>query len=156
MAQQVALTDDLVAYLQSLARLNIDSRDGFQYALDHLPENSSHLKQLFEKASKTRESAAAELNDFVAEYDLNEVVEKGSFVATLHRSIIAVRDSISSNQDPYAVLAEAERGEDAILHAYEAALQEDFGPEINAKVREQFIGVKAIHDQVRSLRDAAA
>jgi len=59
-----------------------------------------------------------------------------------------------SGGDAYAVLAEAERGEDQIKHAYEDVLQETAGSAMNDVLQSQYAIVKAGHDKIRDLRDA--
>ena len=56
----------------------------------------------------------------------------------------------------HAVLAECERGEVAAKAAYEAALQKSLPANVNTLVQRQYEGVKANHDRVRNLRNAAA
>ena len=56
----------------------------------------------------------------------------------------------------HAVLAECERGEDAAKAAYEAALRKTCRPMLRTLVERQYQGVKANHDRVRNLRNAAA
>ena len=58
--------------------------------------------------------------------------------------------------DEHAVLAECERGEDAAKSAYQAALEEDLPPDVEAIVRRQHEGAKANHDRIRDLRNQAA
>ena len=55
----------------------------------------------------------------------------------------------------HAVIAECERGEDAKA-AYEAALQKNLPADVRTLVDWQYQGVKANHDRVRNLRNAAA
>jgi uncharacterized protein (TIGR02284 family) len=55
----------------------------------------------------------------------------------------------------HAVLAECERGEDAAKAAYEAALQKNLPADVRTLVERQYQGVKANHDRVRNLRNAA-
>jgi uncharacterized protein (TIGR02284 family) len=54
------------------------------------------------------------------------------------------------------VLAECERGEDAAKAAYNAALQKSLPADVRTLVERQYQGVKANHDRVRNLRNAAA
>jgi uncharacterized protein (TIGR02284 family) len=66
---------------------------------------------------------------------------------------MAVREAFSSNNE-YTVLAEAERGEDTIKQAYEAALRDHPGTAMNDVLQRQYLQVKHAHDRVRDLRDA--
>jgi hypothetical protein len=48
-----------------------------------------------------------------------------------------------------------ERGEDTGKHIYEAALKQDLPMEVRTIIERQYQGVKANHDRVRDLRNAA-
>ncbi len=147
------LEANVVSHLQTLARLNIDSRDGFRYAVEKLPAESLALRELFTEAAAERDKQAAQLNQYV---ELNDADpnKSGSFAAAFHRSMIALRDVFSNEHDPYAVLAEAERGEDAIKGQYEKALKETAGSAVTDVLNHQYAAVKSMHDRVRDLRDA--
>ena len=60
-----------------------------------------------------------------------------------------------TGMNDHAVLAECERGEDAAKAAYEAALQKSLPADVRTLVERQYQGVKANHDRVRNLRNAA-
>ncbi len=143
-----------ISHLQTLARLNIDSRDGFQYAIERLPSEAKAIRSLFQDAAAQRERQLAELNKYVS---LNDEVssDQGSFAAAFHRAVIALRDSFTGEHDAYSVLAEAERGEDAIKGAYEDALKETAGSAVTDVLNHQYAAVKQMHDKVRALRDSA-
>ena len=64
--------------------------------------------------------------------------------------------SAITGMNEHAVLAECERGEDAAKVAYEAALQKNLPADVRTLVDRQYEGVKANHDRVRNLRNAAA
>ncbi len=152
---RTSLNEATISHLQTLARLNIDSRDGFQYATSKLPPEAAAIKDLFLAAAEQRAALADELNRYV---DINDssTVEAGSVAASLHRSLMALRDMFSSEHDPYAVLAEAERGEDVIKSAYENALRDTAGSPVTDVLNKQYTLVKNMHDKVRSLRDQHA
>jgi len=56
----------------------------------------------------------------------------------------------------HAVLSECERGEDAAMAAYEAALKKSLPTDVRTLVERQYQGVKANHESVRNLRTTAA
>jgi uncharacterized protein (TIGR02284 family) len=149
------LDSTTISHLQTLARLNIDSRDGFVYAASKLPHESLAIRELFDDAAQQRGQLADELNKYV---DLNDSskITNGSVSASLHRSLMALRDLFSSEHDPYAVLAEAERGEDVIKTAYETALKECTGSAVTSILNHQYALVKSMHDKIRELRDQHA
>lgn len=145
-----SLDSETVDKLQDLTQMNIDSRDGLRYSADQVKEPS--IATMFREAAEERSRHAAELQHYVT---LNEREPKrsGSMVAAVHRSWIAIRDTISSN-DLHAVLAEAERGEDHIKAAYEDALKRTAGSAVNDVLQRQYACVKKVHDRVRDLRDS--
>jgi uncharacterized protein (TIGR02284 family) len=51
--------------------------------------------------------------------------------------------------DEHAVLEECERGEDAAMRAYSAALEKDLPAEVGVIVRRQYAGVKENHGVVQ-------
>jgi uncharacterized protein (TIGR02284 family) len=73
----------------------------------------------------------------------------------LHRPWTNIVASLTG-MDEHAVLEKCERGEDAAMRAYGAALQKDLPAEVGAIVRRQYAGVKENHDRIRALRDQTA
>ena len=73
----------------------------------------------------------------------------------MHRAWTNIKSAINGMSE-HAVLAECERGEDAAKAAYEAALQKNLPVDVRTLVDRQYQGVKANHDRVRNLRNAAA
>jgi hypothetical protein len=51
------------------------------------------------------------------------------------------------------ILAEAARGEDGAVRAYESALQTELPPSAEPIVRSQFLDVKDVHDRVKALEE---
>lgn len=144
------LTDEAVAKLQELIQLNIDSRDGFRHAADNVEDMA--LVGAFEQLSFDRNAQAGELSKIVS-WNGDEPHRDGSYAAAMHRSWMSIRELLTAN-DRYAVLAEAERGEDTIKAAYEKALQCCSNTPVTGVLSEQYAAVKAAHDRIRDLRDA--
>ncbi len=144
------LCNKTIAQLQELIRINIDSKRGFQEVADNV-ENTA-IAETFRMMAAQRSANVEQLHQFclVNGEDPNR---EGSYVAKLHRVWIKIRDQLSSN-DTHAMLCEAERGEDYIKAAYEAALIETAGSAVNDVLTRQYTEVKAAHDRVRDLRDA--
>jgi hypothetical protein len=82
-----------------------------------------------------------------------EAVEDGSFLAAFHRAWISLRELLSGGSS-YAILSEAERGEDAIKKAYEDVLIATAGNAVNDVLTRQYATVKAGHDRVREMRNS--
>jgi uncharacterized protein (TIGR02284 family) len=74
---------------------------------------------------------------------------------SMHRAWTNGKSTITGMSE-HAVLAECERGEDAAKAAYESALKKSLPADVKALVERQYEGVKANHDRVRNLRNAAA
>ena len=149
---QVTLGDETLDTLQDLVQINIDSRDGFREAAGQITDAA--LATYFRELAEQRAHQAEELQTYV-ELNNERPVKDGSFLAAVHRSWLSIRDSLTGS-DVHAVLAEAERGEDAIKQAYEDGLKNTAGSAINDVLQAQYVQVKAAHDRVRDLRDAHA
>ena len=80
---------------------------------------------------------------------------EGSVPGALHRSWMALRDALTGD-DPYAVLAAAEEGEDHAVAEYRKAVSADLPDPVRSTVERQAAEVKTGHDKVKALRDANA
>jgi uncharacterized protein (TIGR02284 family) len=139
-----------IDWLQDLIQVNIDSRDGFEDAANELEGKNSALAHLFRNMSVERASQARELQSIVASN--SKTPEKsGSISAAAHRAWMDLRSALGGGQ--YAILSEAERGEDHIKEKYEAALDDLSGCTCTSVLQRQYAAVKASHDAVRDLRD---
>lgn len=148
------LDEQTVSAVQELIQMNIDSRDGFQYAANKLQDDHPMMANQFRQFGEKRDINATELQG-LALMNGEEPNERGSYSASLHRSWMSVRDMFSKDSDPVAVLAEAERGEDYIKAAYENALKQNPGSAVSDTLNRQYREVKQMHDSVRDLRDTA-
>lgn len=137
--------------LRQLAQLNIDSRDGFDYAAERIEEDTPEIAQRFRELSDERARFAEQLDTLLLNSG-EDAPEDGSWVASMHRTWMNVRDMLADQPDIYAVVAEAERGEDVIKQAYEEAAREVSGS-VAALINEHYAAVKLAHDSVRKLRD---
>ena len=70
----------------------------------------------------------------------------------MHRCWMKCREHFSTN-DTYAIVAEAERGEDYIKAAYEDALKDHPGSAMSDILHNQHAAVKMDHDMIRDLQD---
>lgn len=147
---KTTLSDKVIAELQNLIQINIDSSRGFNEAAEQIEDPA--IADLFRTLGTERSAFAAELQTYVA-FNYEEPQDDGSVAAALHRAWIDIRSMISGG-DNYAILAEAERGEDQIKEAYEKTLKETAGSAMNDVLQQQYAQVKAGHDQVRDLRNA--
>lgn len=143
------LQPETIKKLQELIQVNIDSKDGFQQAAHDIDDMT--LSTLFQSLAHQRDEQACELSKFV-EWNNETPHREGSYAAALHRGWMTIREMLTSN-NLYAVLAEAERGEDQIKAAYESVLRETAGSAMNDVLQRQYSQVKAAHDRIRDLRD---
>jgi uncharacterized protein (TIGR02284 family) len=151
-ATDLNLTSYASAKIHDLIQVNIDSRDGLYYVASKI--DSIPIANYFEQLAGERRAQAEELSRLV-EFNGEQPDRSGSFSAAVHRVWIGIRDSLSmAKSDDYAVLAEAERGEDAIVEAYDDALQCGCTGVVFDLLQQHHAAVKAAHDRIRDLRDA--
>ncbi len=143
------LDDKTITKLQKLTRANLDSVKGFKECSEEI-ENVA-ISELFCELAAQRSDLATELQQHVT-LSGEQAEDDGSVAAAVHRTWIDVRSKISGG-DAYAILAEAERGEDHIKAAYEDVLKATAGSAVNDVLQRQYAKVKAGHDRVRELRD---
>jgi uncharacterized protein (TIGR02284 family) len=146
MATQADVIEDLVETLE-------DGKEGFSRVAEKLREDGHEdLASKMAEYSEQRARFAGELRTFAASAG-DEIDEEGSAAGALHRGWISLKDALTGN-DPHAVLASAEEGEDHAVEEYEDALdEEDLADELRDLISRQAAEVKAAHDQVRNLRD---
>lgn len=131
-----------------------NGKEGFAKAAENLegsatPEWSRTLRGF----SQQRAEFSAELREIARSYG-DEIDQSGTIAGALHRGWMSLRDALSGSS-PYAVLDAAEQGEDHAVKEYGRALEADISPDFRAVVQRQFADVRAAHDQVRALRNAA-
>ena len=136
--------------LQDLIRINIDAQKGLREAAELVTDPD--LEEILLGMARTRGANATQLRSIVTMQD-EEAEDSGSIKAKLHRWWIDVRASLTGN-DTYAILAEAERGEDAILRVYDTVLTKVKEPELHRILRAQHDEVARVHARVRAMRDA--
>lgn len=143
------LSDQSLRALQNLIQINVDSAEGFRTAAKTV--NDVRLASLFTDIGQVREQFAQELSALVPQD--TRPAESGSLAGAAHRWWLQLRGSLT-DENAYAVLAEAERGEDHIKHQYEQFLEHCVEPDVRSVLQQQYVQVKAGHDRVRDLRDA--
>jgi uncharacterized protein (TIGR02284 family) len=137
---------DKLQYLLGTLR---DGEKGFAEAAEHADDPK--LKSLFSERSAQRAQLASEVEARIAGLG-DKPREGGSVGAALHRTWLNVRDAVTGRDD-YAVVAEAERGEDTAVQNYQDVLDDqDLPADLRAFVETQYTQVKASHDQIRDLK----
>jgi len=149
METKLDLQESTIESLQDLIRINIDSAKGFRDAAEELDDDT--LANKMRSIADERESQAEQLQQYVS-FNGEEPRKEGSYAAAVHRCWMNTRELFTSN-DKYAILAEAERGEDQIKAAYEKTLKDEPANAMNDVLIEQYDRVKSQHDLIRDLRD---
>ncbi|HEY0176735.1 MAG TPA: PA2169 family four-helix-bundle protein, partial [Pedobacter sp.] len=108
-----------VEVLNNLIEINNDRVAGFEKAIADINDENIDLKELFQGYAAQSRKNGQELAAIVGNY--GEVETGTSASGTLHRAWIDVK-SLFGGSDRASILAEAERGEDAIKKAYKNAL----------------------------------
>jgi uncharacterized protein (TIGR02284 family) len=144
---------EIISTLNSLIETLKDGQEGFKQSASGVDD--PQLKTIFDTLALQRSKFAGELHNEVVRLGDSEPETSSSATGAIHRTWINIKSAVT-NRDRHAILAEAERGEDAAVDAYEDAMQEDLPAPIREIVTRQQTEVKAAHDKIRNLRDAAA
>ncbi|RYF26204.1 MAG: PA2169 family four-helix-bundle protein [Flavobacteriales bacterium] len=144
-----------VEVLNDLIQINNDRADGFTKASEDLSEENIDLKATFDKLSSESRANVTELAGLVGRH-AEDPDTGNTILGTLHRAWIDIKASFGGD-DRHSILAECERGEDAIKKAYKDALQEnDLGEQVRSVLLSQQQGINLSHDAIKLLRDAHA
>lgn len=139
-----------LSVLNDLVEICKDGQHGFRTAAEDAKD--AELARVFNEFSAQRGSFIGELQDRVRSLG-GDPEKSGSVSGSLHRGWIDLKSAIASNE-PHAVLAECERGEDAAVKAYREALDENLDPITRGIISRQYASVQAAHDRVKQLRDS--
>jgi uncharacterized protein (TIGR02284 family) len=129
-----------------------DGQEGFKQAAEGVSD--PNLKSLFSDYSQQRSRFAAALQSEARSHGETEPETSSSVTGALHRGWINLKSAITGG-DEHAILAECERGEDSAVEEYKKALEDGLTPSAQEVVSRQFAEIKAAHDRIKSLRDAA-
>jgi uncharacterized protein (TIGR02284 family) len=144
-SEHISLLNDLIETLK-------DGQAGFKAAADDI--DSSEIRTLFNGFVLQRSEFAGELQALVQSLGESDPQTSGSVAGALHRGWIDLKAALTS-KDEHAILAECERGEDsAVAHYREVLDTDDLPSNVREVVSQQFVEIKAAHDQVRDLRDS--
>lgn len=145
-----------IEVLNDLIEINNDRIAGFEHASKDLDENDADLKAIFDSMVEESRRNVQELTAAVSQFG-GEAEQGHSASGTIHRAWLDVKATFSGH-DRKSVLAECERGEDAIKKAYKDALTVDNGlsPQLDQIVARQQEGIIAAHDKIKFLRDHQA
>jgi uncharacterized protein (TIGR02284 family) len=145
MKKQNEVIDNLIETLK-------DGQEGFKRAAESV--RNPALKALFSDYSQQRSRFATALQSEARSHGETEPETSSSATGALHRGWINLKSAITGG-DEHAILAECERGEDSAVEEYKKALDDGLSPSAQELVSGQFAEIKAAHDRIKSLRDAA-
>ncbi|RYG31791.1 MAG: PA2169 family four-helix-bundle protein [Chitinophagaceae bacterium] len=142
------------AVLNDLIEINNDRADGFDRAAKDINDENIDLKAMFEKFSAGSRTNVTELAGLVGKQ--GEDPDTGNTIlGSLHKAWIDIKATFGGS-DRHSILAECERGEDAIKKAYKDALQEnELGEEVRNVLLAQQSGINTSHDIIKGLRDTS-
>jgi uncharacterized protein (TIGR02284 family) len=143
------MSNDNISTLNNLIETCKDGEQGFLTAAESLKD--SQIKAKFQEYSRQRGDMARELQAEVRKLG-GDPEKSGSMSASLHRGWIDIKSAVTGKDD-YAILAEAERGEDVAKDQYEKALKAGLTGSALTIVQSQAAKVRQAHDDVRNLRD---
>ena len=136
-----------VSTLNDLIQICHDGENGFKLAAGAV--KSQHVKALFERFSRQRAEMARELETQVRKLG-GSPSTGGSLTGAVHHGWMNIK-SLVTGGDEAAIVAEAERGEDAAKAAFERALQDPLPAGPRELIEQQAAIVKVAHDEVRAL-----
>ena len=145
MKKQNDVIDNLIETLK-------DGQEGFKKAAEGV--TNPNLKSLFRDYSQQRSRFATALQSEARRQGEIDPENSSSTTGALHRGWINLKSAITGG-DEHAILAECERGEDSAVEQYEKALADGLTASAHELVSRQFVEIKAAHDRIKSLRDAA-
>ena len=141
--------DGVISVLNDLLESCRDGEYGFKACAENT--DSAELKEIFSRHARECNVAAVELEREVSTRG-GDPASGGTAAGALHRGWVSVKTALST-QDDKAVLEECERGEDAAVARYRAALKATLPFEVRTLVERQAQGAQRNHDEIRALRD---
>jgi len=143
--------NEIVSTLNNLIETLKDGQEGYKQSASGVDDPK--LKTIFDTFSLQRSKFAGELQSEVVTMGDPDPEDASSVTGSMHRAWINVKSAVT-NRDRHAILAEAERGEDAAVSAYQKALEKNLPAPIRRIVSRQSTEVKEAHDRIRALRDS--
>jgi uncharacterized protein (TIGR02284 family) len=142
---------EVISVVRDLIQILEDGREGFRLAADAI--DNSDLKKLFTHYSEQHAQFATDLHNLSRGFGDPAYDQNGSLESTFHRGRLNLMSAIGTN-DPAAILAECERGEEHAVSEYRKALDRSLPIEIQHALEAQGLELTASHDKVRRLRNA--
>jgi uncharacterized protein (TIGR02284 family) len=138
--------------LKNLIQLCRDGQNGFRDAAEKLTDPT--IRAFFHEKSLERGQFVGELDNELHRLGEKDVDTSGSVGGTVHRAWIDLKSALGGGD--HAILAEAERGEDAAKEAYRKAIEsKNLSQDILPTITRQYEMIQRDHDQVKAFRDAS-
>ena len=145
--------------LNDLVQINTDRTKGFENALKQLQEEgvqeeatSADLKSLFlsyiDQSRRFKMELAKEVEVLGSDIETDT-----STSGKIHRAWIDLKTTFTGHST-HSILEECEFGEDAILKAYDSALEERLPAYITDMLNDQLAELTEAHDEIKALRDS--
>lgn len=149
--QIAQLKPETTTKIHELAQVNLDSSEGFRKAAEVVA--NPILASLFREYADERAAFSVELSSAIPARTTDKELT-GTLMARVHRWWMEVRALFTGGGD-HAVLSVVESAEDQIKAAYEEVILDTVGSPLSDVLHAQLRKVKAGHDRIRSMRDAA-
>lgn len=138
---------DVLSTLNDLIETCKDSQQGFHAAAEKLKDPEIHT--LFLKCYLQRSEFAGELQAEVTRIGADPATS-GSTLGAIHRGWIGLMAALAADTD-FAILDEADKGEEAALIRYIEALRKDLPADIKSIVFRQHHEIQQTHRMIRDL-----
>jgi len=148
-----ATNQEIVDCLNNLIQINNDRIQGYLTAAQETDQDD--LKSVFSDMMKTSQDCRRELVQEVTKLG-GTPIEGTTVSGKLYRVWMDIKAALTS-KDRKAILNSCEFGEDAAVKTYQTEIDSEAlsGTEYLMIVREQYSKIKAGHDKIKQLRDAA-
>ena len=143
---------EVISVLDELVETLKDGQEGFKKAAEGVSDPK--LKSLFLDYSNQRSRFATALQAEARKFGEKEPDDESSASGALHRGWINLKSALTGGDD-HAILAECERGEDSAVEEFQKAMAEGLPVALQEIVSRQYAEIKAVHDRIKGLRDAA-
>jgi len=152
--------NELIEILNDLVQINTDRTKGFENALKQLQEEEvkeevveADLRNLFlsyiDQSRQFKMQLAKEVEVLGADIETDT-----STSGKIHRAWIDLKTTFTGHSK-HSILEECEFGEDAILKAYDSALEDEHLPAyIRDILNDQLAELTEAHDEIKALRDS--
>lgn len=149
-----AINEHTAEVLNDLVKINNDRIEGYQKAIEEAKDEDGDLKTLFQNMKTASVQLKQELAALVSQYGDSPTTATRTD-GKLYRAWMDVKATFSGNSRK-SVLENCEFGEDAAQKAYKTALADNELPaDVRQIISSQQMALKADHDKIRNLRDAA-